>query len=305
MRYQSGVELRADLKRLKRDSDTGRITSAAQTQKPGPKRHAIPVIAAAALLAVAPVYWLSRPANVPRVNGMRQVTSDGLTKVGLVSDGSRVYFAENDGGRDVLAEVAASGGDTAIVPTPYTTISPRDISTEGSEILLGYDAVAEQESHVGVVPLPAGSPRSFNLSATGAAWSRDGRELVMTKGSAIYLADHDGGNVRKLSDVKLPGIQSAIFTRWEENPLHEERRHQQYELDMGDCARWQQLARSAAQFQNASRRVLRGLDSRWKVFPVPKLDRARERYLGSARRNGIDQPIESTFSADTRTARFQ
>ena len=204
VRYQSGVELRADLKRLKRDSDTGRITSAAQTQNPGTKRHAIPVIAAAALLAVAPVYWLSRPANVPRVNGARQVTSDGLTKVGLVSDGSRVYFAENDGGRDVLAEVAASGGDTAIVPTPYTTISPRDISAEGSEILLGYDAVAERESHVGVVPLPAGSPRSFNLSATGAAWSRDGRELVMTKGSAIYLADHDGGNVRKLSDVKLP-----------------------------------------------------------------------------------------------------
>jgi tetratricopeptide (TPR) repeat protein len=82
MRYQSASELRTDLKRLKRDTDSGRAASVAAVydRRPGPalaerryrvrwRKSAIALAGAAIIVAAIIGYWLSRP---PRAPGARK-----------------------------------------------------------------------------------------------------------------------------------------------------------------------------------------------------------------------------------------
>jgi Tol biopolymer transport system component len=55
------------------------------------------------------------------------------------------------------------------------------------------------EGPLWIVPVPAGSPQRVDeLSVSDAAWSRDGQQLVYTKGYDLYLARWDGTQPRKL-----------------------------------------------------------------------------------------------------------
>jgi tetratricopeptide (TPR) repeat protein len=77
MRYQSASELRTDLKRLKRDTDSGRAVAAAvaplappATRLSGRWRSAVIALAGVAVIAAAIIgYWLFRP---PRAAGARK-----------------------------------------------------------------------------------------------------------------------------------------------------------------------------------------------------------------------------------------
>jgi tetratricopeptide (TPR) repeat protein len=80
LRYQSASELRTDLKRLKRDTDSGRAVAAVYDRRPGPalaerryrvwwRKLAIALAGAAIIVAAIIGYWLSRP---PRAPGARK-----------------------------------------------------------------------------------------------------------------------------------------------------------------------------------------------------------------------------------------
>jgi serine/threonine protein kinase/Tol biopolymer transport system component len=212
MRYQSASELRADLKRLKRDTDSGRVTSATAAQalpgeRPGlgwEKRAAILAAAAVFLAAVLVFLQWRTPLPAPKIVASLQLTNDSKAKSApLLTDGSRVYFAEASGTSAVLAQVSVAGGEVAPIQTPFEQTALCDISDSGSELLVAAGGLKTgEEAALWTLPVLGGSPRRLGELVGGQAkWSPDGNWIVYAKGREIHLAKSDGSESRKLAGV--------------------------------------------------------------------------------------------------------
>jgi serine/threonine protein kinase/WD40 repeat protein len=204
VRYQTAAEIRADLKRLKRDTDSGlssAIVPAAQAL--GRKRRWLWAGSAAALVTlVMASIWLFAPLPPLKVTGSTQITHDGLIKGQMATDGSRIYFTESSGGHFVLSEVSVAGGETSEIPTPFRNVFIGDISADHSQLLVGSFEGTLFEAPVWALPLPSGSPRRLGeINALWAGWSSDRSQIIYTKGSSLYLAKADGTQSRLLASV--------------------------------------------------------------------------------------------------------
>jgi len=203
LRYRSAADVETDLKRLKRDTDSGRsqLTWGSASAPPAPLLRSKWVkwtaIVSVIALATVLVLWLRTPLPPPRIAGSKQITNDGVPKDNLLTDGNRIYFEEEAPGQRSIAQVATTGGEVArldiAVPDPLLG----DISPDGSELLVG-QAVEFEASPYFSVPLPAGSPRRLLSDVSGAKWAPDGH-LAFSKENDFYIAGHDGANPRKIA----------------------------------------------------------------------------------------------------------
>src|SRR6266700_2897520 len=121
VRYQSAAELRAELKRLKRDTTSGKMSAvspAAATSSRLTKKIVLWIAGAAAVLLLATAaVWLFTLTPQPRVTGSTQLTHDGKGKCCAVTDGSRIYFNEfSPQGDTLLAQVSLNGGEVLESP---------------------------------------------------------------------------------------------------------------------------------------------------------------------------------------------
>ncbi len=217
LRCQSAAALRADLKRLKRDTDSGRSSATSPATMAEPTPHAAvrrsgrawAAAAGAAVVIVAAVlaYVLSRPLPPPRLLAYAPITHDGRQKPALswanqippplLTDGSRVYFYEFLPSE--LAQVSTSGGEVVPVNMALPNANPYDISPSGSEMLSGTSPSMGALPTLWVVPLPAGSPRRVgDVMAQDATWFPDGQRIVYARDSDLYVARSDGSEARKL-----------------------------------------------------------------------------------------------------------
>jgi len=212
VRCQSAAELRADLKRLKRDTDSGKTRTAEIVANPLAKSRFRFWIGGAILLLLilaAATFLLRSPARIPRIAGSTQITRDGFSKSDLVTDGTRMYFSEFLGERSILAQVSTTGGETGTIPTVFETIEIDDISADHSELLARDRIGTELEDPYWSVSLPTGSRRRLgDVVGHAAAWSPDRQQLIYANGPDVYIANHDGSGPRKL--LGLPERASSI-----------------------------------------------------------------------------------------------
>jgi len=160
VRYQHASELRADLKRLSRDTASGKaiVTRAHEAASPRSRKWmlAIPLL----LLAAAGVLlWSARSLPAPRIVNTTQLTHDDMPKTRVLTDGARLYITEIKGNKQILVQASTAGGETSQIPTPFGSIGISGIAPDHSH-LLAADIIGTEAAEQGwILPLPSGPPR--------------------------------------------------------------------------------------------------------------------------------------------------
>ncbi len=126
LRYQSASDMRADLQRVKRDTDSGRVVAAISDRRtavgtPPLQKRRWPAIALAGAVAIAGAvlaYWLTRPAALPPKLKERRLTfnpSENPVTTGCISpDGKYLAYGDRMGMHLKLIQT----GETRAIPQP-------------------------------------------------------------------------------------------------------------------------------------------------------------------------------------------
>ena len=237
LRYQSAGDLVVDLKRLRREIESGRTgvvptysssntavaTAAAPALQPvaekrgwSRKRALLVVPAVAALLMLA---YAFRPAMPPpRVTGYTQLSHDGLPKTfggsavsTVLTDGPRLFVQENLNGRYIVGQLSATGGDTVPLPVPFPNVSLNNISPDKSQLMLSSFSGFETYQPMWLVPVLGGSPRRFvEPIGNDATWLPNGDRLLAKDDQLLVVSSN--GSTRTIASVPDKGY--IYWLRW-------------------------------------------------------------------------------------------
>ena len=237
LRYQHASEIRTDLQRLKRDTDSRKFAGVAQSKAWAGHPHLrwVAVLGVPATLAiVALALWLRSPLPPPKVTNFIQLTKNRERKFPpLVTDGTRLYFITPQKAGWTVAEVSAAGGEPVPIPSHLNDTVLADISPNGSELLIGSVGTGE-EAPFYILPLPPGLPRRLgDIVAHDASWSPDGEQIVYARANELYVAKHDGSGSRRLVSLSGP----AEWPRW--SPDGKVLRFTMDDLKAGSQALWE------------------------------------------------------------------
>jgi eukaryotic-like serine/threonine-protein kinase len=193
VRFQSATEICADLKRLKRDTTSGKIQAADVPARAGKSRWAWAAAVFSVLVVLAAAFaWLSFPPPPPRVLNTVQLTHDNKRKTGLVTDGSRLYLNE-EGPSLQIVQVSTSGGEVSPIITPFDNVAALAISPDHTQLLVANPVGTSYEAPFWSLPLPTGAPRRLGDIV--------GKHLVYARGSDLYQANADGTEPHRLVTV--------------------------------------------------------------------------------------------------------
>ena len=165
-----------------------------------PRRVRLKAAGAIALLAAVAttVGFLVVSPPPPVVTGYTPLTNQGH-QIGsfLSSDGVRVYFQEQIGDKQLIAEVSASGsGEPVYLSTPFKTPVLQGMFPGGESLLV---SDGWPQGTLWKLPLPTGSPQPLGKMDGGVVLAPNGRRYVQVEGGrTLAVANVDGSGVRHI-----------------------------------------------------------------------------------------------------------
>ena len=230
LRYQTFSELRADLKSILRDSQTGSFDNAVTriSNRPPKTKNvsvaksglwAVWLIAALLLLGLAVgVYWKYLYVRDSAVNHFQSIKLDVLTAHGLARsvaispDGKYIAYAKDEDGKHSLwLRQTASAGDTQIVPPGQTQYDFLRFSRDGNFLyFVGSEGVSQSSSLYQITTLGRNQRKLITGVDSQISFSPDGANIafirVLEGDNSIVIAGEQGGNERILVTRKYPKV---------------------------------------------------------------------------------------------------
>lgn len=220
LRYQSAAELRGDLKRLRRDSESGKTAVAvAPAQRPWRLGLAAAGVAAVALASVLGYLFLrSRTASPPATSDWVQITNfaDSVTSPALSPDGHMLAFVRGPntfiGPGQIYVKLLPNGEPKQLTHDDLEKMGPA-FTPDGSRIVYtALDSRFNWNSYA--VPILGGESQLLLPNASGLTWA-GGRQLLFSEiksGINMAIVTSDESRMQE-RDIYVPPTARGMAHR--------------------------------------------------------------------------------------------
>jgi serine/threonine protein kinase len=227
VRCQSAAELRADLKRLKRDTESGKFTTQVQAAKnaaapvwKNPFAIATTAIALVAGLAVGWFHWHTTPSkshqSAPTQQRLTTNPSENAVSASAISpDGKYLAYADKSG---IYLRLMTTGEIHPLLSRGHDVTS-LGWFPDSSQLFASWATPPENKLELWTLSILGGAPRKLSDVGWAASVSPDGSQMVFLKepayrdmGKEIWLMKSSGGEEKKL--VSAAGHELLASPVW-------------------------------------------------------------------------------------------
>lgn len=216
LRYQSAAEIRSDLQRLRRDSESSREVPSV----PAPSKRLraattlwITLGAVSVALLAAILVFRGSKREAPTTTKWEQLTffADSAVYPALSPDGKMLAFIRGDdtllGGGQLYVKLLPSGEPVQLTHDAPSKLRPV-FSPDGSRIVYGTYGPWE----LWEVPALGGEPQHLLANASSLSWTQDGKQLLFSKiKSGLHMAIVTTDQNREQSrDVYVPAGERSM-----------------------------------------------------------------------------------------------